>query len=380
MARFLARMIIFMATLVGCTNVTPTATSMVAQATPNLPIRATATLEAQAPIPIATQALNPTAKPDQPTATSYLDVPAGDFVARFGTGRLLYVCEQGVCDIGFDGKDQRVLAPIPPGQQMRGIAYDAMGQTFLYAVTTEPGKADVNWLKADGSAKLNDWRDTIQGTENGLGEHDGYSVLGISDAYFLYESSGQVIGSPVGGGATSFFTPKFVYGASSSHRWYLDLTRTNIMRVTTGQPNRAEIYTTAGDENQQPRIVDLPLDLHPVGFGKDANQLVALRYDPPFDPNSAINPATIDRTVMEVVIYNTETKATTPLVTSAMINYYVGGLDMIQDYNRSLAVGEDRIGGTYLYNVETQQAAVVGMPNRIPNTQIEIYIIEPYSK
>lgn len=247
---------------------------------------------------------------DLPGATPAPTEPIAPTAAVRATGLdlgvALYPCKQGLCRIRLDGSDARTAIALPNVRLLRGFAFAPNAAQIAYALVQEgsPKTAQVFITNASGANQRGLF--LLEGIEDGLGDLSGNSVIGFrpDGKELVVEQQAQLwrvpIDAPPNVIATNVIsvTERLPYGVSSTHTFTLSPERQKVLFTATGYPNGVTLYDVA---NAQSVRYELPRNLIAVGFGTDDQHLIAMRFDPPFDPNTSTNPATLETLIQGYV-------------------------------------------------------------------------------
>lgn len=336
----------------------PTSTTAVAA----VPSPASVSTSVQAAQPTA--AVAPTMPAAQPTAAAQ----------AAPNGKVLYACTEGLCSSALNGANARTIVPFSSKTiALDGYAFSRDGSKIVYSLRSLEGKpkelraANMYLANADGSESKPLFSIQGKADDNGV---SGVGVLGLSadNNHVIFVERGQVFMSALDGADRKQIIKSIGTGQAGTPIVSLSPQGTSLLVVEPDSANNVTLYNLA-DGSQ--RSYDLDFSMRAETFGSDDKHIVAVRYDPPFDPKTATAQPAVERKVLGYTEVNTDNGISRSIgETSAdwsamVISNAVGGHVLLADKANTLA----------LLDLSSGQHTPVTLPNYSSGTRAMLSIV-----
>ena len=310
----------------------------------NVPRSTTAVAVVSSPASVSTSV-----QAAQPTAAMAATVPAVQPTAAAQSapsGKVLYACTEGLCSSSLNGADARTIVPFSSKTiALDGYAFSRDGSKIVYVLRSLEGKpkelkaANMYLANADGSESKPLFSIQGKADDNGV---SGVGVLGLSadNNQVIFIERGQVFTSALDGANRKQIIKSLGSSQAGTPIVSLSPQGTSLLVVQPDSANNVTLYNLA-DGSQ--RSYDLDFSMRAETFGSDDKHIVAVRYDPPFDPKTATQTA-IERKVLGYAEVNTDNGMSRSIGdtsadwSASVISNAVGGHVVLADKANTLAL------------------------------------------
>jgi hypothetical protein len=200
---------------------------------------------------------------------------------------MLYPCDPGLCRYTLGDSKPKQLSSVP-GNMLHGCSFTPDGAGIMLGRTTSPhGEAEIVLTDLDlGNVRK---VTTVRGAPNGLGEPEGFGLLGMTadGKRLLFEDQAQLFIANLDGSERRALMDQRPYGVSTYHSYNISPSGLRVLYTGSYSPNWLEIVDT---ETGRSQTFTLSLDRMALMLIDDTHLLIE-RFGPPYNPEGS-NPTT----------------------------------------------------------------------------------------